>query len=294
MPGSTVHHDSDGFQGDKRYQRLARDAFPLLVRQARARQPITYSDLAEELGTNPRYLSWVLGAIRHENLQLSESGEEGIPEIQTLVCRKDTGLPGLGVFAEPDRARRYESATLRLRHEMIQPLHEEVFAFRRWNEVLHHFGLRPTETDHKILAQAARFPGHGGVSESREHLELKKRIARHPEWFRLPRTSGPGEVEFPFASSDRVDVLFKSKKAWLAVEVKSARSPAADLARGLFQCVKYRSLLEATLRVEQRPLDARAVLALEEPLPQQLFALRNTLGVRDFVVDQKRSASEPL
>jgi hypothetical protein len=55
---------SKNMHGDKLYQRRARMALPLLVRQAHAGSKIFYADLAAELGmTNPRTLNYVLGSI---------------------------------------------------------------------------------------------------------------------------------------------------------------------------------------------------------------------------------------
>jgi hypothetical protein len=50
--------------GSKLYQERARKALPLLVRQAKAEQPIYYSALAEYLDMpNPRNLNYVLDYI---------------------------------------------------------------------------------------------------------------------------------------------------------------------------------------------------------------------------------------
>ena len=54
-------------QGDKPYQKYACAALPLLVRQAKARKPITYGSLAKELGMpNPRHLNYPLGSIGNQ------------------------------------------------------------------------------------------------------------------------------------------------------------------------------------------------------------------------------------
>jgi len=64
-----------------------------------------------------------------------------------------------------------------------------------------------------------------------------------------------------------------------AVEVKSALSSEADIVRGLFQCVKYRAVLEAQQASEGLPQSARAILVLQAKLPSKLQALKNVLGV---------------
>lgn len=68
-------------------------------------------------------------------------------------------------------------------------------------------------------------------------------------------------------------------KGWVAAEVKSAISSETDIVRGLFQCVKYRAVMEAVQVSEARPQNARALLVLEATFPQSLIPLRNILGV---------------
>ncbi|CAN0565214.1 unnamed protein product, partial [Ectocarpus sp. 12 AP-2014] len=56
-------------------------------------------------------------------------------------------------------------------------------------------------------------------------------------------------------------------------------SAEGDIVRGLFQCVKYRAVMEAVLLTEAEPQNARALLVLESKLPQPLIPLRNMLGI---------------
>ena len=68
----------------------------------------------------------------------------------------------------------------------------------------------------------------------------------------------------------------------MAAEVKSSLSNAADIVRGLFQCVKYRAVMAAAQAAEGLAREARAVLVLEGNLGQELVPLRNILGVEVF------------
>lgn len=63
------------------------------------------------------------------------------------------------------------------------------------------------------------------------------------------------------------------------MEVKPASSAEADIVRGLYQCIKYVAVLEARQSVEQKPQNARAILALGGKFPRSLVGLRNMLGV---------------
>jgi len=56
------------------------------------------------------------------------------------------------------------------------------------------------------------------------------------------------------------------------------------MVRGMFQCVKYQAVMEATLRAIGRPPDVRAVLVCAHPLTPELVSLRNRLGVEVVVI----------
>jgi hypothetical protein len=76
-----------------------------------------------------------------------------------------------------------------------------------------------------------------------------------------------------------LDVFFQHGNDSIAVEVKSSLSSEADIVRGIFQCVKYRALLEAQQAADGNAQSARAILALEAKLPSKFQALKNILGI---------------
>ena len=103
-------------------------------------------------------------------------------------------------------------------------------------------------------------------------------MARNPQLLGLPAKLA-GKMEYPLPSGDLVDVLFTDREEWVAIEVKSKLSPEVDLVRGIFQCIKYRAVIEAyqaSLGLRQA---VRSVLVLEDTLPGSLVALKNMLGV---------------
>jgi hypothetical protein len=68
--------------GNELYQKRARAALPLLVRQATQSATIFYSDLAAELGMpNERNLNYVLGYVGDSVEALSKDWKEDIPPI---------------------------------------------------------------------------------------------------------------------------------------------------------------------------------------------------------------------
>lgn len=274
---STRERASDFRDGDKLYQRRARRALPILVRQAQAARPIYYSDLAEELGMpNPRNLNYVLGSVGVALEHLSGEWNAGeVPPIQALVCNKETGLPGvgLGTFV---RDQDFENASPTVRRRIVDGMLGRVYAYPNWVDVLEHFALEPIDSPpSQIGAQQAR-----GGEETKEHRRLKYFVAAHPAKAKLKISHSVGRVEYPLRSGDSLDVLFDNDGSWVGVEVKARNASVAEVVRGLYQCVKYQAVLEAMAAADQTRADCRTRLVLEQEFPRSLIGLRNTLGVQ--------------
>jgi hypothetical protein len=250
----------------------------MLVRQAEAGGPIFYSDLAQELSMpNPRNLNYVLGSIGSTLKKLSKAWDESIPPIQCLVVNKQTGLPGKGIWWFLVKEQEFAALNRRRQRAIVKAELQKVFAYRRWRDVLKALSLAPVKADFRAeLKQAA---AQRGGRESEEHLHLKKYVARNPSAIGLAAGTPHGDVEYGLPSGDTIDVLFRDRKDWVAVEIKSRISDDADVLRGLFQCVKYRALVEAVQVASELPQNARALLVLEGKIPAGLVALRNLLGI---------------
>ena len=281
-------------EGEKLYEQRARAALPILVRQAKASEPIYYSNLASELGIpNPRNLNFVLGLIGNNLRRLGEQWGTRVPQLQAIVRNKTTDMPGEG-FAEfaPD-PRLFRRATRPQRKRIVEAMLQEVWAFPRWDDVLQHFGLEAVENRWVGRHPRQPPPPRAGLGESPAHRQLKEYLAAHPEALGLPPELAPGTLEFLFGSGDVVDILFDRGPEWIGVEVKSSVSDDADLVRGIYQCVKYHALMEAAQKVRQRVVGCRMILATDRRLPRELVVLRNTLGVETRVVrsvDLERNA----
>lgn len=126
-----------------------------------------------------------------------------------------------------------------------------------------------------VVSKAATFRGG---PETEEHRRLKEHVARSPGMFDL-RRGLVGKIEHRLPSGDCVDVFFQNGDDWLAIEVKSRLSPVADIVRGMFQCVKYRAVIEAQQRSCRLPQSVRVVLVLEDALPRSLVSLKNDLSI---------------
>lgn len=273
----TVEH-AETFFGDKLYQRRAREALPLLVRQAKAQKTIYYSDLAEELGMpNPRNLNYVLGSVGQTLIELGKEQGKEIPPLTCIVVNQTDGLPGEGVgfFIDKDE---YKSMTKRQRRAVVDAQLGRIFAYPEWDFVLRAYSMEPATLNVADLVRKAAEIGRGG-GESDEHKRFKEYIANHPDTVGLPATMTQADLEYRLPSGDEVDILFRRGDEWVGVEVKSHLSGDEDLVRGMFQCVKYQAVLEAYLLSIGNEGNVRTVLVIERPLPVGLIALRNTLRV---------------
>jgi len=267
--------------GDKKYQQRAREALPILVRQAKAHRTILYGELAGELGmSNPRTLNWPLGSIGNSMLDLQSRWGRQVPPIQALVVNKSSGLPGEGIAWFAPDAHGFKNASRAERKLIVESMLQEVFTFREWDLVLEELGLSPASVVE--LPPIGAITPRGGRAEGEEHLELKLALAQHPGWLSLPRRFAPGETEVGLYSGDTVDVLFADPNRRVAAEVKGRSAPRSEVVRGLFQCVKYEAVLNAEARASGARLDCEAVLVLGGNLPESLRWLRNTLQVAVF------------
>ncbi len=241
---------------------------------------------------NPRNLNYVLGSVGQSLIGLSQQWSEAIPDIQLLVVNKQTGLPGDGIgwfmnrgenpagqkqdgfVTDLDYFRKLSKKQLR---ELVNSRLQQVYTYPKWPLVLAAFGLEPTHHEYAPIIKAAKTGSGGG--ESHDHSALKAFVAKHPETLGLPRFCAPGQIECALPSGDSMDVCFQHGDETISVEVKSAISQIGDIARGLFQCIKYRAVIEAKQATLAQPQSARAVLVLESILPRELIAMKNILGV---------------
>jgi hypothetical protein len=264
------------FHGPKLYQQRARVVLPILVRQARARHPLFYEGLAREVGMpNPRNLDYPLGCIGRTLNELGEAWRRDLPPIEALVVNRATGLPGPGLDGFlTSKGETWSNAAER--RTAIERQWAGIYWFPYWSEVLEALGVREApDPAGAIISQAG---GQGG-GEGPDHLALKLFVSQNPHLVGFVESKAAPSIEHDLPSGDCVDVVFANVRRIHAVEVKPARAARTDIARGLFQCVKYRAVLQALAGYEN---DSRAIsvcLALGGPLPNVLIPLRNTLNI---------------
>lgn len=277
-----------------------------------------------ELGFRPigraTRIGTVVGKLQHD----IADAEPGAPLLNVLAVGQNDGLPGSGagsfmaqhfgvpVLAEdkakdrhPDLWREYSIKAADEVHEVDaaywRKVHRKVFGQPLpANEIEQERKLRKQGAEEDGLPRGGRqYGGKGG--ESDEHKALRLWTMNNPSKVD-PRFAGAqAETEFDLLSGDRVDVMLRHRAKWIALEVKSRRSNEADYQRGVYQCVKYRAVLEAMdmrqlaqskLGDERDALRRRkfveACLVTEADPGSAIKSLLSRHGIKLYVVPEKR------
>lgn len=253
---------------------------PLLIRQARLETPITYGDAAREMAIHHRAIHHIAGYI---GFTLAAVGERrgwtrrAPPPLHALIVNDITRLPGKGIdgfMAGPYRKAR----TIREKRAVLKSVYAAARDYPHWEELC---GLLGVPFASGALADAVerarRSAGRGG--EGPEHLALKMFVKNNPDVVGFAPHSAPGKDEYPTASGDRIDVVFERKGLRLAVEVKPRSAPEADMVRGVFQCLKYRAVLEAETAIADETIDVRVLLVLGGLATPKVIQIANRLGI---------------
>jgi hypothetical protein len=239
---------------------------PILIKMARRGENLTYTDLAAALhkhyGLTPKARKTLyghpVGVVGFALQDLGRKWRERIPPINVLVVTKSTGLPGIGadeIVRYFFRGKSRRDFSSRDRKAMMEEATQAVWNYgNRWVAVAEALcvdllKVRGGRRDEEESLDLPPTPNAYGP-ESKEHKALKQWVSLHPEIFRDIGRFGNGENEYLLRSGDRPDVHFDNGSQRLAVEVKTGFAPYEELVRGVFQVIKYRSVL----RAEQRAL----------------------------------------
>lgn len=290
-----VRADDEDAADNLSNEEYAHVALPLLIAHVLQQAddvlvPITYLQLAEMLNRrNKRGDPWArgLGKILYRVTEIvdaaSTHGLERPPFLTSVVVLSsgpNAGLPDDGV---KEWWPGYDSLSRDDKQAKVSAEHRRVLEFgSRWNEVLRLANMQPVDPSANS-GETKRAAGGWGGGESEAHKSLKHFIFEHPElcgasegWFR--------QEEYALRSGDEIDVMFKSDRVWIGVEVKSRISDLllSDYERGLYQVVKYKAVLEAQASVDhpEAPPQVRVLLVLESKLPAIYRGLASSLGVQ--------------
>ena len=88
------------------------------------------------------------------------------------------------------------------------------------------------------------------------------------------------DMEHILLSGDRLDVYFElGDGSKVAVEIKPSTSSDADVMRGLYQCVKYKTILDAEDKVHGNKTNNFAILVIGGELSSENRKVQETLGI---------------
>jgi hypothetical protein len=283
----------------------ARRIFPLLVWCAQHEKKITYGQLDSELQrrgwghhVNVVVYGYPAGVVGSACIEIEKEIGEKVPPLNALIVNAKSGIPGTGcdyylaTYLDKNHSKRLTDAQ---RKAMAEETMDEVWRFQRWDEISSRCGFKALKGGIPALRSTTqpKTPRKGGWStgpESAEHKALKQWVAQNPQVLGSKISFPTGQPEWLFASADRADVLFAHKDGCIAVEVKAADAPDAELERGIYQCVKYQALLRAELKAEGKIPNGSSLLITESQLSASLQALADLLGVRALIVPVKRTA----
>lgn len=284
------------------------DALPILIKRAQEGDPLTYSDLAQELHdiyghaikSRKELYGTVAGGVAQAIQWLSEQWNEPIPPLHAIVINKHTKHPGEGAITiSPAYFAGKKLDTEDERRAHLREAMQDVFTYPDWDRVARALGstlLVPSagargENDPERVIPLPSIQ-QGGGSESEEHQALKKWIAAHPEELADYGSFPVGSNEKLLSSGDRLDVYFDKGTHRLGVEVKTSKCSEDELQRGVYQVVKYRAVLRAEQKAIRHVPSAEALLVCTRQPNAETRALIKRLQVRFQQVP--REAEQPL
>lgn len=256
---------------------LVSRSIPILIRWAKSGVTSnTYGDLIKELGM-VRFsgIGYTLGCVEDVISVLRKELNEKIPTLNALVHGKD-GLPSYGfsyVYSD------YDSYPPEVKLALVNEENALAIKYEHWDAILQALCLKPSVVNSKKDEDAIRSGKHHGSGEGPQHNALKEYISKHPESIGI-RNIALRNTEFVLLSGDRLDVYFvQNDGTRIAVEVKSKVSPDDDILRGLYQCVKYKAVLDAENKTHGQFGKTYSLLVIEGALSESNQQVKDSLGI---------------
>lgn len=198
-------------------------------------------------------------------------GEDGHPIVYTITAPRAYAIdaPDRTEHFKGDRMKRHllylrgnSPRTKSSEEKADELLAEKLLAFRsRW---LAHLG-EAEEPLYVSPEEGAQYKYGGG--ESPYHEALRLWVKANPSLVLAGYANAATKTEVPLLSGDRVDDVYDCKDRIAVIEVKSWISNDDDVERGIYQCIKYRAVMEAMTQKRAVPVDA--VLVTEKPIARK-------------------------
>lgn len=237
----------------------------------------TYGDLAHAIGKSKfSGIGHALYFVQQVLDNLSTKSSREIPTLNSLCKNAKTMLPSEGFeFVSPQ----YNYLDENGKRVFVKGLDSNAMNFPHWDWVLKELELKEAVPFTEEQLEAIKNPRciYGGEGE--EHKILKEYICQHPESINYKDVDF-AETEHILPSGDRLDVYFElSDGTHVAIEVKPSISPDQDIARGVFQCVKYYAVMDALRNIECKDYEIKVLLVTAGNFSSQNKELAEELGV---------------
>lgn len=256
---------------------LVSRSIPILIRWANSGITTnTYGDLIKELGmTKFSGIGHTLGCIEDVIDKLRQETKEPIPTLNALIRGKD-GLPSYGFEYVNEY---YSKMSLQDKKRYVEGVNNETLNYKNWDAVLQALCLKPSVVNSVKDETVIRSGKSYGIGEGPHHKALKEYVYNHPGSIGL-KVIDKKDTEYVLLSGDRLDVYFEQKNGTrIAVEVKSIVSPDDDILRGIYQCVKYKAVLDAENKAHGIFRKSHCILVIEGVLSESNRQVKNSLGV---------------
>lgn len=259
----------------------ARKMIPVLIRWARSSwdKPHYYSNLSEAVGHHTNQIGGIMATIQDILDNLSLQKQKTIPTLNGLTRNKKSGLPSDGFDYVIEN---YSNLSEDSKMGEVNKLNYMAHLYD-WDWVLKELQLEPDmiyvpdELDKKKVSLK-----HGYGGEGAEHKALKNYVQQNPDKFGIKRVLY-SSTEKMLLSADRLDVYFETQSNMhVAVEVKPQTAPEEDVMRGIFQCVKYKAVMDAERVADYGRYENEVILVIggEMSLSNKQFA--SDLGIKYF------------
>lgn len=251
---------------------------PVLVRWAQGAwdKPHYYSDLSAAVGHKTNQIGNVMGTIQVILTDLGKKHNKRIPTLNALACSKSTDLPSDGFDFV---VKNYSKLSKNSQKGEVKKLNLDAHQYD-WQWVLDALGLKPAIIFTPKDLEKIKSAHHASGGEGKEHKAIKDYICAHPESVGIKHVTF-SEKEHDLFSGDSLDVYFEcGKKHHFGIEVKPSTASDADIMRGIFQCVKYKVVMDAERVVYHRNYENDTLLVIAGTMSEKNKQLAIDLSVK--------------
>lgn len=280
-------------------EQIQSDGLPWVLRYllpiVAANTTITYGRIAvllqKDLQLDGPIFSTQIGGVVGTLMNRLHEADPKIPLINVLVVNQGTGAPGIGVddYLRDRFGVTVDPLSPTRKSKLVARASREVYTYRNWPQVYSDvFGGPIPNVDSLAFVTGTEQDGlppssvgkRGGEAESKEHKALKAHVLAHPACVDIKGGPDKAKDEFVLLSGDEVDVYFETGNRIDLIEVKSIWSDWNDLRRGVYQCIKYRSVFLAQRQTLTPDMQVVVTLVLEDEAPADIRDLAKIHSIR--------------